>query len=301
MNLKFINKVIASYEETLPEDDVKRLQFFYGLWEDMERWAKGPTTADKHYTVPSEEELEKAWAADKPVFSFAPPKLSKDRFTAICYSLREYVLAQNILSDQDAEAFRAVDFRDLVHQEDMNLAATDAEAFLGGVLSNAFEKDIPDTAAHMAAMVSMLALRVDLELVAKNVVKHQRNIAKMNHNPLTCPVCGGQPAMARVGGEGPTDGRGRVLYCQQCGTEWAFERLRCARCGTKNPQYLHYFNVEGDDAHRIHMCNECGGYIRTTFVEDILSPFSFEVEEVVTARLEAIARDPRFNKTEEQS
>lgn len=298
MNLKLINKAMLAYESNLTEDDMKRLRFFYGLWEDMERWAKGPTTADKHYTVPSEEELEEAWVADKPVFSFAPPKLSKDRFTAICYSLREYVLDQKILSEEDAKAFRAVDFRDLVKQEDMALAATDAEAFLGGILSNAFERDVPGAATHMTAMVSMLALRVDLELVAKAVVKRQRKVNKMNHSPLTCPVCGCQPAMAKVGGDGPTDGRGRVLYCQQCGTEWAFERLRCARCGTQNPQHLHYFNVEGDDAHRIHMCDECGGYTRTTFIEDILNPFSFEVEEVVTARLEAIARDPRFNKTE---
>ena len=294
MNLKLIDRVIKSYNDELSEGDMKRLEFFYGLWEDMDRWSKGPTTAEKHYTVPSEEQLEEAWIASKPVFSFAPPKLSKERFAAICYSLREYVCEQGGLPEEDAKAFREVNFRTIVEQGDMELAATDPEAFIGGLLSNAYVQEVPDAAAHMVALVGMLALRVDLELVAKEVVKRQRSINKMNHNPLTCPVCGSAPALAKVGGDSPTDGRGRTLYCQQCGTEWAFERIRCARCGSQNPQHLHYFNVEGDEAHRIYKCDECGGYTRTVFMEDALRPFSFEVEEVVTARLDAIARDPKF-------
>ena len=61
---------------------------------------------------------------------------------------------------------------------------------------------------------------------------------------------------------------------------------------------LSNFNVEGDDAHRIHKCDECNGYIRTVFIEDTLRPFSYEVEEVVTAKLDAIARDPKFQTQE---
>ena len=298
MNLTFIDRVIKAYEPDLPEAYMARLKFFYGLWEDMDRWSKGPTTADKHYTVPGEEELEEAWIADKPVFSIAPPKLAKERFCAICYSLREYVCDEGLLSEEDAQALHEVNFRTLVEQADMELAAADPEAFVGGLLSNAYEQEVPATAAHMVALIGMLALRVDLELVAKAVLKRQRKINKMNHNPQKCPVCGSSPALAKVGGESPTEGRGRTLYCQQCGTEWAFERIKCAHCGTQNPQHLHYFNVEGDDAHRIYKCDECGGYTRTVFVEDALRPFSFEVEEVVTAKLDAIAHDPKFQAQE---
>lgn len=298
MNLTFIDRVIKAYEPDLPEADMARLKFFYGLWEDMDRWSKGPTTADKHYTVPGEEELEEAWIADKPVFSIAPPKLAKERFCAICYSLREYVCDEGLLSEEDAQALHEVNFRTLVEQADMELAAADPEAFVGGLLSNSYEQEVPATAAHMVALIGMLALRVDMELVAKAVLKRQRKINKMNHNPQKCPVCGSSPALAKVGGESPTEGRGRTLYCQQCGTEWAFERIKCAHCGTQNPQHLHYFNVEGDDAHRIYKCDECGGYTRTVFVEDALRPFSFEVEEVVTAKLDAIAHDPKFQAQE---
>lgn len=296
MNLNLIDRAIESYDGALSEDDEKRLTFFRGLWEEMDRWSKGPTTAEKHYAVPSLEQLEEAWIHDKPVFSFAPPKLSKEHFAVICYCLREYVCDSKILSEEDSKALREVNFRDIVGQEDMKLAASDSEAFIGGLLSNAYEAEIPSGAAHMVAMVGMLALRVDLELVAKEVQKTQRKINKMNHCPLTCPVCGSTPSLSKVGGNSPTDGRGRTLYCPQCSTEWAIERIRCAHCGTQNQQSLHYFNVEGDDAHRIYKCDECGGYTRTVFVEDALRPFSSEVEEVVTAKLDAIARDSKFTE-----
>ena len=68
--------------------------------------------------------------------------------------------------------------------------------------------------------------------------------------------------------------------------------MRCARCGTRNQAHLHFFNIEGDDAHRIATCDECGGYMRTLYSDDALAPCSYEVEDVVMARLDAIANDP---------
>lgn len=69
--------------------------------------------------------------------------------------------------------------------------------------------------------------------------------------------------------------------------------MRCARCGTQNQGHLHFFNVEGDDAHRIATCDECGGYVRTVYQEDgpmaQLYPFSYEIEDVVMAKLDLIA------------
>ncbi|MEI3230831.1 MAG: formate dehydrogenase accessory protein FdhE [Gordonibacter pamelaeae] len=110
-------------------------------------------------------------------------------------------------------------------------------------------------------------------------------------HPLACPVCGGAPVAGRVGGESFTQGRGKTLWCAQCGTSWEVERVRCARCGTQNQAHLHYYNVEGDDAHRIATCDECGGYLRTVYADDALAPFSFEVEDVIMARLDAIAAE----------
>lgn len=49
-----------------------------------------------------------------------------------------------------------------------------------------------------------------------------------------------------------------------------------------------YFNIEGDEGHRIGTCDECGSYIRTRFAgEGDNAPYSPEVEDVV-------AMDPSF-------
>ncbi|WP_418245429.1 hypothetical protein [Ellagibacter isourolithinifaciens] len=56
-----------------------------------------------------------------------------------------------------------------------------------------------------------------------------------------------------------------------------------------------YFNIEGDEGHRIGTCDECGSYIRTRFAgEGDNAPYSPEVEDVVMARLDAVAMDPSF-------
>ena len=74
-----------------------------------------------------------------------------------------------------------------------------------------------------------------------------------------------------------------------------FDRIRCPRCGTRNQGNLHYFNIEGDEGHRIGTCDECGSYIRTRFAgEGDNAPYSPEVEDVVMARLDAVAMDPSF-------
>ena len=98
----------------------------------------------------------------------------------------------------------------------------------------------------------------------------------------------------RIAGPSGIDGRDREQYCGMCGTVWPFERMRCGVCGTENAARLHYFHVEGDSSHRLQNCDECGQYQRMVFEEDLSIPLSMEVEDVVMAKLDAIALDPRF-------
>ena len=56
-----------------------------------------------------------------------------------------------------------------------------------------------------------------------------------------------------------------------------------------------YFNIEGDEGHRIGTGDECGSSIRTRFAgAGDNAPYSPEVEDVVMARLDAVAMDPSF-------
>lgn len=307
MNLKFIDKVIASYDSSLEDSDKARLNFFRGIWEEVEKWASSSTAAHAHYTVPAKETIEAAWADDKPVFSFAPPKLSFSRTCSIAQSLFTYItdaenLGASALSDEASACIEEFSFTDFLTEKDLSDACKNPEKMLDEFFENVNEHYLKETRttetaqtiARFASLSLLWALRADFEGVARVISKEQPKGFSETHHPLTCPVCGSAPALARIGGENETEGRGRTLYCQQCGNTWAFERVRCVRCGTRNQGHLHYFNVEGDDGHRIATCDECGGYVRSIFVDDVLQPFSFEVEEVITARLDAIAHDPKF-------
>ena len=293
MNIKLITKVIESYNRTLDDTDKARLAFFKGLWEEMDRWSGGPVAAVKNYELPDKDTFFAQWHDDKPVFSYQPCPLETDRLVAIFNALRTYVVGSGLLAKDTNEALKNFDVEPLFTRELLEVAGSNPYQFIEAVHEKLDDGDA--VVARMVLLLVMLSLRVEFEPVAQQLKKLFPRGDDCHHNPLHCPVCGSDPALAKIGGEtSPTDGRGRSLYCQQCGCEWDFERIRCARCGTQNPVHLHLFNIEGDDGHRIATCDECGNYIRSIFLEESLMPFSFEVEEVVTARLDAVANDPRF-------
>ena len=149
--------------------------------------------------------------------------------------------------------------------------------------------------AQMGQLFASLALRWQLEGPAEAVARARKKAKVFYDHQMHCPACGGDAALARVGEGGSGDGRNKTLWCAQCGTSWEFDRIRCPRCGTRNQGNLHYFNIEGDEGHRIGTCDECGSYIRTRFAgEGDNAPYSPEVEDVVMARLDAVAMDPSF-------
>ncbi len=295
MNMKLIQRVVASYAEKLDDLDKARLSFFEELWSEMDRWSGGPLAAVNAYEFPSQDTLIDAWNSDRAIFSYATPTLNRERFVAIFNALRNHVKSAEILSQEDQQSLLDIDSSEVFSDTLLEQAAKKPESFLDELSDAIQSRTHTESAARIAALLSLLTLRVEFEPIAQKLAVSFPKGDACHHNPLRCPVCGSAPSLAKVGGEGsPTDGRGRSLYCQQCGTVWDFDRVRCARCGTHNQAHLHYFNIEGDDGHRIATCDECGNYIRTVFLEESLMPFSFEVEEVVTARLDAIAHDPRF-------
>ena len=66
--------------------------------------------------------------------------------------------------------------------------------------------------------------------------------------------------------------------------------MRCACCGTQHQGHLEYLSVEGDEAHRVHVCSECGGYMRTHFNgPESRAAFVPEIEDVMMVKLTALA------------
>lgn len=287
MNLAFIDFAIKSYDASLGDGDKARLAFFRELWGIVEESRAEQEATERN--VPTVEQVEAAFADAKPVLAVHPAAIDVDRLAATQERLVECALEKGGFESETGEALKGVDWASVLRSSDCSLAGSDPAKFLESFSEVLAKQDIGETASYLALSLMSLAVRAQIEDPAATIVEVAGAERMSGLRTTHCPVCGSNPVVARVGGESSTDGRGKTLGCLQCGTSWEFERIRCAHCGTQNSKRLHYFNIEGDDSHRINTCDECGGYMRTTFVEDALAPFSFEVEDVVMTKLDALA------------
>ena len=290
MNLKAIDAALAAYRGKLDEGDAARLEFFRKLWDAV----NADAAPGAGYDVPSDADLRAWYTAGEPVFAQAPAAVEAAPFAEALARADACAAEHGGFDEGTADALGRTKWDRIVAASPLDEAGKDPAAYLDALADLLVDDGMAEGQARTAALVASLALRSQLEAPARAVSRALAPAGCAAPRPLDCPVCGGAPAAARVGGENSTQGRGKTLWCAQCGTTWEIERVRCARCGTQNQGRLHYFNVEGDDAHRIATCDECGGYMRTVYADDALAPFSFEVEDVVMARLDAIAADPAF-------
>ncbi len=74
-----------------------------------------------------------------------------------------------------------------------------------------------------------------------------------------CPVCGSLPSLSLLKEE---VGK-RYLLCSFCGYQWRIDRIFCPFCSNHNQDFLRYFHGEGEETHRIDLCDKCHQYIKT--------------------------------------
>lgn len=109
-----------------------------------------------------------------------------------------------------------------------------------------------------------------------------------------CPVCGATPEMAKLR---DTDGQ-RILLCSFCRTEWAFPRIQCPFCGNTDQNSLRYFYVEGDDGHRVDVCEVCKGYVKTADERLLGRAVGLQEENAVTFQLDLLAEQEGYSNAE---
>lgn len=286
MNLKAIDAALAAYRDKLDDADNARLSFFRELWEAQDEIAAQAATA---YDVPDAASL-KDWAREGlPVLSQAPVPLDGAALAQAMGRIAEALSAHGGFAPSASEALARTNWERLVAASDLAAAGSDPARYVEEFAELLADDGCAEDAASIGATATSLALRALLEGPATAVEQARRAAGADEPHSVRCPVCGGEAAVAQVSGAPAGQGRGKRLWCAQCGCAWDFERVRCARCGTQNQGHLHYFNLEGDEAHRLATCDECGGYTRTVYEEDALAPFSFEVEDVVMAKLDLVA------------
>jgi FdhE protein len=291
LDLQKIDTSLEVYRQTLDKDDIKRLAFFRGLWALQQGHIDSINTSS-NYQLPDKTNAERWYWDEKPLFLMAPVTIDNKQLTAIAQDCAAYIAENAGLAPESAAQLKTYDWRLLIEGSDSALAGRNPASWLAGVQQLALEAN-PELKAPIGVVLAC-ALRVILEPVASKVAAalDVEDAERTHRRPLHCPTCGTQAVVGFVGPLHSTEGNARMLYCSTCGTTWEFERVRCGRCGSRIQSKLHYYHIEGDSAHRLHLCDECGDYLRTVFGTESLAPLSFEVEDVVMARLDLLAQTP---------
>jgi FdhE protein len=292
LDMNQVDFAIRSYKGQLEDSEYERLLFFRDLWEIQAEAAQAHAD-DVRFAVPDANELKALSESGTPVLSAYPAKISADALVDTVSKIFERMSKFGQFDESARTALSRVAWDRMVTASDVSLSGKDPVAYVDTFEQLLCDDGLNEDSARIGASALALALRALLQKAADEIQEARRDGDADQPYPTNCPVCGSTAAVARVGGGGKTKGRSRTLWCAQCGCVWDIERVRCARCGTQNQGHLHFFNVEGDDNHRIATCDECGGYIRTVYEEDDplknLYPFNFEVEDVLMARLDLIA------------
>jgi len=130
------------------------------------------------------------------------------------------------------------------------------------------------------------SLRPSLEIVAQ---KYADVIARSEWSEGYCPICGKEPKIGQIRGE-----EGRFLFCNQCGFEWHFLRIKCPFCSNEEQQSLAYFTVEGDEQYRVDVCNECKRYIKIVDFRESRREPNLDVEDIATLHLDILANEEGY-------
>lgn len=248
------------------------------------------------WDAPEDGRLLELYLGAEPVLARAPVGIDADGFARTCREVARHIAQNAGLEHAAAEALMSYDWDAFARRCDLALAGSSPSEFLQGELARMDEHEVSlDLPAGVFAMVPSLALRAHLQPAAQKVARvhkahYDKEGERETERPVACPVCGSPASASWVGNTGGSDGRGRMMYCASCGMQWDFDRVRCGSCGSRNENHLHYENVQGDRAHRLQLCDDCGGYHRVVFQDEIaVRPLVMEVEDVVMANLDALA------------
>lgn len=108
-----------------------------------------------------------------------------------------------------------------------------------------------------------------------------------------CPICGGEPDMASLGGQDDAGEGTRHLLCSRCDFEWAYARMGCPFCENKDHTKISYF-PEATCPHRLYVCQVCNRYLKTINQRSAPGRVLLPVERILTLGMDVMARDSGY-------
>ena len=173
-----------------------------------------------------------------------------------------------------------IDFNDLIYESFNPLPVEENAA--------ADEEDEEENSYDLVELFIEESLRPALEKV---VQAYGDVVRKSEWSEGYCPICGREPKIGEIRDDEGT----RYLYCNQCGFEWDYRRIKCPFCGNEEQQTLAYFTIEEDSRYRVDVCNECKRYIKIVDFRDTKEKANMDVEDIATLHLDMLANDEGYD------
>jgi FdhE protein len=261
-----------------------RLVFFKDLWSVQEELA----AAAPEWTPPSAETMEEALATGQTIFSIDAPPVDAETFAASVSRVAESIAGTPGLPPQASTALREKDLTaDLaVAFEGQGLGDV---ASLLDALARSVDIDESELPTPILDFVFSSALTPSASNAAAEAIEALGDFEWPVWGRGTCPVCGTPASWGRIADEGELQGGHRTLSCPVCRAEWGFDRLRCARCGSRDHTALHNLYDEEDPGHKAHACDACHGYLKVSDERELGRRTVGVVEEVVMVPLDTVA------------
>jgi FdhE protein len=168
-------------------------------------------------------------------------------------------------------------FNDLIY-ESFNAPPADEEAF----------DNEEEASFDLVELFIEESLRPAMETVS---ARYGDAVRKADWVEGYCPVCGREPKIGEIRNEEGS----RYLFCNQCGFEWNYLRIKCPFCGNEEQQSLAYFTIEGDERYRVDVCNECKRYIKIVDFREAKQKADLDVEDIATLHLDMLANDEGYD------
>ena len=166
-------------------------------------------------------------------------------------------------------------------------------------LRRLFKKGLTEQTVEQAADEFGLDKKVFLFLIQSSIkpsIEAALEILRGELDPETwlkgqCPICGSLPSLSLL----KEDAGKRYLLCCLCGYQWRIDRFFCPFCGNKDRASLHYFHGEGEEAHRIDLCDKCHQYIKTIDYRKIEESDPV-LEDLATLHLDILAAQQGYKR-----
>lgn len=151
-----------------------------------------------------------------------------------------------------------------------------------------FAGDVDDGSFDLIELFVEESLRPALENFAE---QYGDVIKRLGWSEGYCPICGKEPKIGELKGAEER----RFLFCNQCGIEWDYSRIKCPFCGNEEQQTMAYFTVEGEERYRVDVCNVCKRYVKMVDSTASTEVANLDVEDIATLHLDMLAAEEGYD------